>query len=1826
MSLVDLPKSKSRESSPPDSSGLNERQQRRSQALPNGALDITGVHDGVHASAACFFSAPLIVVLGTLCLLLCPANARGQLDPEQADRTQRMREYQFFSRATLKVDLREPPLGALTLNFFPVEVDGNGDTTIEMAEGPLTPGVPFDTRMTTLNLVARHDVLGNVYLQLRHDIITEGMVYNNDGGAPTTDRPADAQFKVFVDLDVPDAGMTINTGEHAVTMVSEGIRGLPPYGSTFHTIAERVPLYDTSDPTYEIGEVIDVFHMIDCGVSLPGPCNEQDDPGCGDSNCCTQNTCEVADGFPICVVNPAPAGHYPEGCGESQPGECNDADDEGCGDSDCCTNNECHCDDSGNALCVVVDAPPGTEGCGACCTESGCEESGEEECEGTFLADADCSETGACCMGDGSCTETIAECCEDQGGTFFEGDCSETGACCMGDGSCTETIEACCEEQGGKFFDGDCSETGACCMGDGSCTETIEACCEDQGGKFYDGDCSDTGACCMGDGSCTETIEPCCEDQGGTFYDADCSDTGACCMGDGSCTEAIKECCEEQGGTFYDADCSETGACCMSDGTCTESIKECCEEQGGSFYAGADCSSTGACCLPGGKCIEATSECCDEAGGSFYGQYSCEETGACCLPDGTCRDLPEPCCAEENGTYYGQYDCNQEYACCLPTGECVVTSYPCCEEQGGNWYEGELCRPEGACCVYGGGCFQTTEECCNDSGNYYAGDSVACEPNPCCSIELSSGETDLCVGEQTMYTAYGFLPGGTCNWSTNYTGTGEVSITPSGGDGCTATITGTAGSSAPNDIEVIVTYYPPAGNPCQTSFQMTVYDPDIDIDSDNNGTVNEADDPVEMNAPGKFIAMNHSDDDDDDWIDNLDFTGVPGDPDVQPMPMGNTVCDGQDDQWRLVYNPNRVFVHNAHTGGWTNLVTPNTWNPCPIPNSFWIQGLTASTARGDVTVTFEMDTDGDDAADCSDSLVVTVIQVDLDIDTDNTGACGATAPGRTLTEDVNETDDPDEPGRFVMVNDDYDEGHRDTAVTSCTLPFTTCERIPDNNDPDPISADGMSLETDDFVEFVPGINADDAAMLAGTEIRLKVAGGPGTIRVIAVDPAAAPPFAGQWMEVPFNTDIRANYLTQGGMFYGWTWYAEGMSPGEMELQLEFKFNNTVITDNVELAVTKFELLRQGAVETTLKDWPEVNGTPLLRSARYPFDNDDNVLVRFTSVPGLGNNYFSTNLTSDSDAGGVRVMLLESPAGVYSNTGAEAIRLAGASSGAAPKSIQVIEEEILTFAPRKENGQVEIFCEQDRMVDRLEGAGGGITSFYGAATGDQGQLVTHMWGNANFDNAGNQDVPATAAGSATLNTFIKNSGSNAAATLESDLLWISVHGCEEGNLFNDGGTLVLDPNIGAGGIAAGDWNGDLEWVTIAACLWLNQGVPCNGVPMGGGCYGWGGPPPGGNWGRQSWQPVSYRGPRSIHGQLGAWCILAGDLRNNVASFFTQLRNGTPYMQAYENGMELAGALQPWAVMWGGQLDYENDKLGEVRPDINGANFPTIRYANIVGIAGGVCGRQVADGDGAADQPEDIDAFAGVDLAPIANAAGVLESQLFVQAVLPDIDPGFVVKHRIETPGGVVHYSDGTNTMSITAATPLTKAQTIARANEWIATRLDAIGDELTLVDAYPIEAAEYDQLTGETTAATIGYLVDFEQRLGNVPHDGRFLRIRVLGDRITSVGLKLLNVVSADTPAGRLDVRQAFEDVRDLIGQRMNLLRNDKPVVREADLQYWSRLPRFEKLENRKLYEGRIAYHYVTVSGNDCDENRCSRVVFDTFVDAVTGELLEVRRR
>jgi len=146
----------------------------------------------------------------------------------------------------------------------------------------------------------------------------------------------------------------------------------------------------------------------------------------------------------------------------------------------------------------------------ACCFTTGeCVDGDPEICEltggtpqgaGTVCATTDCPQPpGACCDKNERCNEMTEQQCIDSRGAFLGAgtDCAtadcDLGACCWGNGQCTDTTVDLCEELADSRFLGGssscdtnpCAE-GACCWS-GGCTLTSSADCADLGGT-YQGD------------------------------------------------------------------------------------------------------------------------------------------------------------------------------------------------------------------------------------------------------------------------------------------------------------------------------------------------------------------------------------------------------------------------------------------------------------------------------------------------------------------------------------------------------------------------------------------------------------------------------------------------------------------------------------------------------------------------------------------------------------------------------------------------------------------------------------------------------------------------------------------------------------------------------------------------------------------------------------------------------------------------------------------------------------------------------------------------------------------------------------------------------------------------------------------------------------------------------------------------------------------------------------------------------------------------------------------------------------------------------------------
>jgi hypothetical protein len=168
-----------------------------------------------------------------------------------------------------------------------------------------------------------------------------------------------------------------------------------------------------------------------------------------------------------------------------------------------------------------------------------------------------------------------------------------TGACCFGNGFCSETTELDCLNNMGDYFgDGTvcfpnlCTQpTGACCLEE-SCLVVTFVFCKQQGGQYLgpampcqpDNPCLlPLGACCL-DEICVPLNLPDCQSFNGFWQGAEtactpnpCLPTGACCAPDGSCTVEAEADCDAAGGA-YQGDGSDCASANCQPPTCPADI------------------------------------------------------------------------------------------------------------------------------------------------------------------------------------------------------------------------------------------------------------------------------------------------------------------------------------------------------------------------------------------------------------------------------------------------------------------------------------------------------------------------------------------------------------------------------------------------------------------------------------------------------------------------------------------------------------------------------------------------------------------------------------------------------------------------------------------------------------------------------------------------------------------------------------------------------------------------------------------------------------------------------------------------------------------------------------------------------------------------------------------------------------------------------------------------------------------------------------------------------------------------------------------------------
>ncbi|MCC7293934.1 MAG: hypothetical protein IT449_17885 [Phycisphaerales bacterium] len=147
-------------------------------------------------------------------------------------------------------------------------------------------------------------------------------------------------------------------------------------------------------------------------------------------------------------------------------------------------------------------------------------------------------------------------------------------------------------------------------------------------------------------------------------------------------------------------------------------------------------------------------------------------------------------------------------------------------------------------------------------------------------------------------------------------------------------------------------------------------------------------------------------------------------------------------------------------------------------------------------------------------------------------------------------------------NDDFDENKGDPNV----------QRNPDDDDVSPAFENGLSMVTDDLVPLSRVILPAGDALLDGATVTLTKVGGSGTVRVLAIHPNPELPLTDDWVEVSLGANLRDNFFLSTGPYKSFNWYAEGLTFGEVTLELKFENGPMRVKDRVVLSVVDLDVV------------------------------------------------------------------------------------------------------------------------------------------------------------------------------------------------------------------------------------------------------------------------------------------------------------------------------------------------------------------------------------------------------------------------------------------------------------------------------------------------------------------------------------------------------------------------------------------------------------------------------------------------------------------------------
>lgn len=142
-------------------------------------------------------------------------------------------------RGTISLDVADSNCAnGITLDL----ANGFGNSVVELDPPPYTSGVDIQTELVQLSLVGDGGALGEIRIDVRDDPPSNGQITNVSADGNGGFISGDSFFDVFIEISIPDSGMTLDTGSSPFRLDAGTITELPPLSSDYLPPPNAQPL------------------------------------------------------------------------------------------------------------------------------------------------------------------------------------------------------------------------------------------------------------------------------------------------------------------------------------------------------------------------------------------------------------------------------------------------------------------------------------------------------------------------------------------------------------------------------------------------------------------------------------------------------------------------------------------------------------------------------------------------------------------------------------------------------------------------------------------------------------------------------------------------------------------------------------------------------------------------------------------------------------------------------------------------------------------------------------------------------------------------------------------------------------------------------------------------------------------------------------------------------------------------------------------------------------------------------------------------------------------------------------------------------------------------------------------------------------------------------------------------------------------------------------------------------------------------------------------------------------------------------------------------